>query len=107
MDPQEQQAILVITALHQDHKERKQGTVWSTEAQETPSQSSFNVSQIVSCLYAFQLPGQKLKAGCLKHILNKELADGSTCYVNSFIDYLLAWTKLPFQVDNDLLEKLQ
>ena len=105
MGPQEQQALLVLAALREDHKGRGEQT-----AQQTPSQSSFNVSQIVSRLYASQLPGQKLKAGRLKHILNNGLAEGGggiRSVPSSIIDHFFASTKLPFHVDDDLLEKLQ
>jgi len=111
MGLQEQQALLVVAALRQDHKERKERKKRTTQTletqQTTPSQSSFNVSQIVSRLYASQLPGQKIKADRLKCILNKELAEGARSVASIIIDHLFASTKLPFKVDDDLLEKLR
>ena len=96
MSPNEQQAFLLINTIHHNHKDHDMKLA-------TSLQHKVYMSLFVSCLYAFQVPRQKLKASHLNHLLHSELVGNKATVLYKLVDLLFPST----HVNEDLLKCLE
>ena len=96
MSPNEQQAFLLVNMIRHNHKDHDMKL--ATSLQHKPYMSLF-----ISHLYASQVPGKKLKAPHLNHLLYSELVGNEATILYKLVDLLFPLT----HINEDLLKHLE
>ena len=96
MSPNEQQACLLVNVIRHNHKDHDMKLA-------TLLQHKVYTSSFVSCLYASQVPRQKLKAPHLNCLLYRELVGNEATILHELVDLLFPLT----HVNKDLLKHLE
>ena len=96
MSPNEQQAFLPVNVIHHNHKDHnmKLATLLKHKAY---------TSLFISCLYASLVPGKKLKAPHLNHLLYSELVGNEATILHKLVDLLFP----SIHINKDLLKHLE